>query len=196
MWDVPKTMCEHGKSFLCVAQNWNVIVLPPRFNTHRWCKICLTWPEGHVSAAIELYENTLFRFENQTFIADLEGGQRRQLLILTINNGRGSRDFARRSLADDKNGDPKPDPINNAVPRWCICGNYIQMPTSEKINVAREGCASPHMNCSVIFVLTDIFLGLAIRARRDARVESLDFSMAPVSEKLPTGSLFYGNMGI
>ena len=118
------------------------------------------------------------------------------MLILMINNGRGSRDFAGKPLANDNNGDPKPDPINNAVPRWCICGNYIQMPTSEKNKCCqRRVCITSDELFNNLCIDRHV-LGLAIRARRDARVEPLDFSMALVSEKLRTGSLFYGNMGI
>ena len=113
-----------------------------------------------------------------------------------INNGRGSRDFAGSPLADDNNGDPKPDPMNNAVPRWCICGKYIQMPTSEKNKCCqRRVCITSYELFNNLCIDRHV-LGLAIRSRRDARVEPLDFSMAPVSEKLRTGSLFYGNMGI
>lgn len=38
MWDLPKTMCELGKSFLCVAQNWNVIqsLLPKYLRHFNW----------------------------------------------------------------------------------------------------------------------------------------------------------------
>ena len=106
------------------------------------------------------------------------------------------RDFARRPLAVDNNGDPKPDPINNAVPSWCICGNYIQMPTSEKNKCCQRRVCITSYELFNNLCIDGHVLGLAIRARRDERVEPLDFSMAPVSEKLRTGSLFYGNMGI
>ena len=40
-----------------------------------------------------------------------------------------------------------------------FAGITFRCPPQKKLNVAREGCASPHMNCSIIFVLTDMSLG-------------------------------------
>ena len=40
-----------------------------------------------------------------------------------------------------------------------FAGITFRCPPQKKINVAREGCASPHMNCSIIFVLTNMSLG-------------------------------------
>jgi len=95
-----------------------------------------------------------------------------------IDNGRGSLDFARRLLADDNDNDTQPGPVNNAVPRWCICGNCIQMPTPE------ENKCCQRMECITSYELFNNLcidrhvLELAIRARCDRRVEPLDFSMA------------------
>ena len=109
-----------------------------------------------------------------------------------INNGRGSRDFARRPLADDNSGDPKPDPINNTVPRWCICGNYIQMPTSEKNQCCKRRVCIISYELFNNLCIDRHFLGLAIRARRDARVEPLDFSMPQFQKSCVQAVCFMG----
>lgn len=87
-----------------------------------------------------------------------------------INNGRGSFDFARTLLAHD-NDDQQPGPVNYAVPRWCNCGNCIQMPTPEenKCCQRRECITSYELFNNLCTDGHD--LELAIRARCDIRME-------------------------
>jgi len=119
------------------------------------------------------------RQEIEEFVADLAEGQQRRLLVLLINNGRGSLDFARRLLENDGDDDPQPDPVPvDGVPRWCICKNCIQMPTPEENKCCqRRECITSYELFSNLCIDRHV-LELAIRARCDIRVEPLDFSMA------------------
>ena len=99
------------------------------------------------------------------------------MLILVVDNGRGSLDFTRRLLADEDD-DPQPGAVNNAVPRWCICGNCIQMPTPEENKCCqRTECITSYELFNNLCIDRHVLV-LAIRARYDTRVEPLDFSMA------------------
>ena len=85
--------------------------------------------------------------------------------MLMINNGRGSLDFVRRLLADDNDDDPQQGPVNNAVPRWCIYGNCIQMPTpGENKCCQRRECITSYELFNNLCIVQHV-LELAIRAR-------------------------------
>ena len=112
----------------------------------------------------------------QEFVDGLEVQERRRLLILVLNNGRGSLDYARR-LLNNEDPQPQPDPENN-VPRWCICGNCLLMPTPDENKCCeRRECITSYELFHNLCIDRHV-LELAIRARCDIRVEPLDFSMA------------------
>ena len=101
-------------------------------------------------------------------------------MVLLINNGRGSLDFARRLLDQENSGKdpPQPEPTNNAALRWCICGNCVQMPTPEENKCCKRRECITSYELFQNFCIDRHVLELAIRARCDIRVEPLDFSMS------------------
>ena len=100
-------------------------------------------------------------------------------MVLLINNGRGSLDFARRLVTrENSDEEPQPDPTNNAVPGWCICNNCIQMPTPEENKCCRRRECITSYELFQNLCIDRHVLELAIRARCDIRVEPLDFSMS------------------
>ena len=60
-------------------------------------------------------------------------------MVLLINNGRGSLDFARRLVTrGNSDEEPQTDPTNNALPGWFICKNCTRMPTPEENKCCRR----------------------------------------------------------
>ena len=114
-------------------------------------------------------------------------------MVLLINYGRGSLDFARRLLTlENSDEEPQPDPTNNVLPGWCICNNCIQMPTPEENKCCRRRECITSYELFQNLCIDRHVLELAIRARCAIRVEPLDFS-SPVSARLHIGSSFCGN---
>lgn len=101
-------------------------------------------------------------------------------MVLLINNGRGSLDFARRLLDQENSGEdpPQPEPSNNAALRWCICSNCVQMPTPEENKCCKRRECNTSYELFQNLCIDRHVLELAIRARCDIRVEPLDFSMS------------------
>lgn len=100
-------------------------------------------------------------------------------MVLLINYGRGSLDFARRLLTlENSDEEPQPDPTNNVLPGWCICNNCIQMPTPEENKCCRRRECITSYELFQNLCIDRHVLELAIRARCDIRVEPLDFSMS------------------
>lgn len=123
-------------------------------------------------------ENT--RQEIQEFVDVLEVEELRRLMVLLINNGRGSLDFARRLLDQENSGEdpPQPEPTNNAALRWCICSNCVQITTPEENKCCkRRECITSYELFQNLCIDPHV-LELAKRARCDIRVEPLDFSMS------------------
>ena len=124
--------------------------------------------------------NTLvfsFLSEIQEFIDDLEEAQQRRLLVLVLNNCRGSLDYARRLLENDDPEAAPPDPTNDSL-NWCICNNCVNMLTPDENKCCkRRECITSYELFHNLCIDRHV-LDLAIRARCDIRVEPLDFSMA------------------
>ena len=101
-------------------------------------------------------------------------------MVLLINNGRGSLDFARRLVTrENSDREPQPGPTNNALPGWCICNICIQMPTPEENKCCRHReCITSYELFQNLCIDCHVLELAIIRARCDIRVEPLDFSMS------------------
>ena len=97
------------------------------------------------------------------------------------------------TTCDKGNSDEEPqtDPTNNALPRWCLCNNCIQMPTPEENKCCRRRECITSYELFQNLCLDLHVLKLAVRARCNIRVEPHPVSATPL-----IGSSFCGNMVI
>ena len=118
-------------------------------------------------------------FKIKQFVGGLDEEQQRRLLILVLNNGHGSLDYAKSRKRILENDDPQPeyDPPAN-VQDWCVCGNCIIMPMPDENKCCQQRKCIKSYEHFYNLCIDHHVLELVICARCDIRVEPLDFSMA------------------
>ena len=105
----------------------------------------------------------------------LTSGDKDELLIRLLSQGRGSLEFAKNMLGDDPQPDP-PEPQEDGAGPWCICGVCWPMPhEQENICCKKRTCVTSYIMFNTICLDREV-LQLAIRARCDIRAVEPDYS--------------------